>query len=66
MGELLLYYMLGSDPALWPAGERREGESLMHDKGYYHSYLEETLMPNYLALIPKTTTPTPETLPGSR
>ena len=25
MGGLLLYYMLGSDPALWPAGERREG-----------------------------------------
>ena len=23
-GDLLLYYMLGSDPALWPAGERRE------------------------------------------
>ena len=37
MGELLLYYMLGSDPALWPAGERREGELIMHDKGYYHS-----------------------------
>ena len=31
--------MLGSDPALWPAGERREGELIMHDKGYYHSYL---------------------------
>ena len=29
-GELLLYYMLGSDPALWPAGERREG-------GGYHA-----------------------------
>ena len=24
-GKLLLYYTLGSDPALWPAGERREG-----------------------------------------
>ena len=41
MGGLLLYYMLGSDPALWPAGGRWEGESLMHDKGYYHS-LKET------------------------
>ena len=50
MGGLLLYYMLGSDPALWPAGERRERELITHDKGYYHSYLEETLMPNYLAL----------------
>ena len=49
-GELLLYYTLGSDPALWPAGERREGELITHDKGYYHSYLEEALMPNYLAL----------------
>ena len=36
-GQLLLYYTLGSDPALWPAGERREGEYIMHDKGYYHS-----------------------------
>ena len=49
-GDLLLYYTLGSDPALWPAGERREGEFITHDKGYYHSYLEEALMPNYLAL----------------
>ena len=24
-GDLLLYYMLGSDPALWPAGERGGG-----------------------------------------
>ena len=39
-GELLLYYTLGSDPALWPAGERREGGLITHDKGYYHSYLE--------------------------
>ena len=39
MGKLpLYYYMLGSDPALWPAGERREGELIAHDKGYYHSY----------------------------
>ena len=36
-GKLLLYYTLGSDPALWPAWERREGEFIMHDKGYYHS-----------------------------
>ena len=36
-----IYYTLGSDPALWPAGERREGELIMHDKGYYHS-LKET------------------------
>ena len=50
MGGLLLYYTLGSDPALWPARERREGQFIMHDKGYYHSCLEETLMPNYLAL----------------
>ena len=38
MGALMPYYTLGSDPALWPAGERREGELLAHDKGYYHSY----------------------------
>ena len=31
-GELLLYYTLGSDPALWPAGEWREGELITHDK----------------------------------
>ena len=37
MGGLLLYYTLGSDPALWPAGERRERGLIMHDKGYYHS-----------------------------
>ena len=37
MGGLLLYYTLGSDPALWPAGERRERELITHDKGYYHS-----------------------------
>ena len=35
-GELMLYYTLGSDPALWPARERREREFIMHDKGYYH------------------------------
>ena len=56
--------MLGSDPALWPAGERRERRLITHDKGYYHSYTEEVLMPNYPTLIPKTSTPTPETLPG--
>ena len=56
--------MLGSDPALWPAGERREGELIAYDKGYYHSYTEEVLMPDYPTLIPKTSTPTPETLPG--
>ena len=38
MGGLLLYYALGSDPALWPAGERRERRLITHDKGYYHSY----------------------------
>ena len=37
----MLYYMLGSDPALWPAGERRERGLITHDKGYYHS-LKET------------------------
>ena len=47
-------------------GAAGEGEHIAHDKGYYHSYLEETLMPDYPTLIPKTTTPTPETLPGSR
>ena len=36
MGGLLLYYMLGSDPALWPAGERREGELITHDNILYH------------------------------
>ena len=30
----MLYYMLGSDPALWPARERREGELITHDKGW--------------------------------
>ena len=25
------------DSILWPAGERRERELIMHDKGYYHS-----------------------------
>ena len=44
----------------------REGELFMHDKGYYHSYTEEALMPDYPTLIPKTTTPTPETPPSSR
>ena len=63
-GELLLYYTLGSDPALWPAGERRERRLIAHDKGYYHAYTEEVLMPDYPTLIPKTSTPTPETLPG--
>ena len=38
-GKLLLYYMLGSDPALWPAGERRERGLIANDKGYYHSYM---------------------------
>ena len=46
--------------------ERREGELFTHDKGYYHSYLEQVLVPDYPTLIPETTTPTPETLPGSR
>ena len=32
--------MLGSDPALWPAGERRERGFIAHDKGNYHSYTE--------------------------
>ena len=35
---LPLYYTLGSDRALWPAGGRREREYITHDKGYYHSY----------------------------
>ena len=35
----------------------------MYDKGYYHSYYQQVLMPNCPTLIPKTTTPTPETLP---
>ena len=38
MGEAMLYYMLGSDPALWPAGERFWRELITYDKGYYHSY----------------------------
>ena len=41
-----------------------EGGSLVHDKGYYHSYVEKALIPNNPTLIPKTSTPTPETLPG--
>ena len=65
-GGLLLYYTLGSDPALWPAGERRERGLLAHDKGYYHSYVEKALIPNNPTLIPKTSTPTLETPPGSR
>ena len=36
---------------------------ITHDKRYYHSY-QQVLMPNYPTLIPKTTTPTPKTLPG--
>ena len=51
-GKLLLYYTLGSDPALWPAGERREDGLIAHDKGYYHSYCQQVLMPNYPTLIP--------------
>ena len=38
MGGLLLYYTLGSDPALWRFRERRERGLITHDKGYYHSY----------------------------
>ena len=45
LGKLLLYYTLGSDPALWPAGERREGWALAHDKGYYHSYISRSSWP---------------------
>ena len=41
-GGLLLYYMLGSDPALWPAGEWRERGLITHDKGYYHSLKKHT------------------------
>ena len=48
--------MLGSDPALWPARERREGELITHDKGYYHS-LKETpsrpTRPTTLILLPQ-------------
>ena len=62
-GKLLLYYTLGSDPALWRFLERRERGLIMYDKGYYHSYYQQVLMPNYPTLIPKTSTPTPETLP---
>ena len=36
-GKLLLYYALGSDPALWRFRERRERGLITHDKGYYHS-----------------------------
>ena len=36
-GKLLLYYTLGSDPALWPAGERREGELLTYDNVLYRA-----------------------------
>ena len=61
-GDLLLYYTLGSDPALWPAGGRREGELITYDKDIIIHVLRG-LMPNYPTLIPKTTTPTPETLP---
>ena len=44
-GELPLYYTLGSDPALWPAGERRERGLIAHDKGYYHSYISRPSCP---------------------
>ena len=60
MGRLLPHYTLGSDPALWSAGERRERELIMHDKGYYHSYIEEALVtttpdhPQALVPLPKT------------
>ena len=33
----MLYYTLGSDPALWPAGERRERGLIMNDNILYHS-----------------------------
>ena len=36
----------------------------MHDKGYYHLYYQQVLMTNCPTLIPKTSAPTPETLPG--
>ena len=36
-GDLLLYYTLGSDPALWRFRERRERKLIMYDKGYYHA-----------------------------
>ena len=48
--------MLGSDPALWPAGERREGELIMHDKGYYHS------LKKHIRDLPRPTTRQPSFL----
>ena len=36
-GELLLYYTLGSDPALWRFRGRRERKLIVYDKGYYHA-----------------------------
>ena len=62
-GELLLYYTLGSDPALWPAGERRERELIMHDKGYYHSLKEPPPDPTR-PTIPKPSFPSPKHPPG--
>ena len=38
----------------------------MHDKRYYHSYSSRSSCRNYPTLIPKTTTPTPETLPSQQ
>ena len=46
-GSSCFYYTLGSDPALWPAGERREGGLIMYDKGYYHSCLDSPLCVGY-------------------
>ena len=52
MGKLLLYYTLGSDPALWPVRRRREGRLIMHDKGYYHSYCRGERTARNLSAIP--------------
>ena len=58
-GDLMLYYTLGSDPALWPAGERREGRLIMYDKGYYHSLKEPPPDPTR-PTIPKPSFPAPK------
>ena len=59
--KLLLYYTLGSDPALWPAGERRERGLVTHDKGYYHSYCQQVLMTNYPRPFSQALVPLPKT-----
>ena len=53
------YLATNIGPALWPAGERREGRLIMHDKGYYHSLKEPPRDPTR-PTIPKPSFPAPK------